>query len=161
MIILKISTDSLEWLFVIRILDAFNFGSSIKRLTSTFNANVESAVFNDGHTTNLFKPSKGVRQGCPLSRFLFILSARLLFIKIRHDPGVKGNHPLDMKWMQTPVMILGAHFSYDKEENDDSDFSLKLRKLQTNWICGVLEASLYLVVLITTTIGISQIMYSA
>ena len=100
-------------------------------MTSTFNANVESAVFNDGYTTNLFKLSKGVRQGCRLSPFLFILSARLLFIKIRHDPGVKGNHPLDMKWMQTPVMILGAHFSYDKEENDDSDFSLKLRKLQT------------------------------
>ena len=36
-----------------------------------------------------------------------------------------------MKWMQTPVKILGVHFSYDKKGNDDLYFSLKLRKLQT------------------------------
>ena len=39
--------------------------------------------------------------------------------------------PLDMKWMHTPVKILGIHFSYDKKGNGDLNFSLKLRKLQT------------------------------
>jgi len=82
--------DSLEWPFIMRILDAFNFGSSIKRWISTFYTNVESAVLNNGYTTNWFEPSKGVRQGCPLSPFLFILSAELMSIKLRYDPGVKG-----------------------------------------------------------------------
>ena len=82
--------DSLEWPLIMTILDAFNFGSSIKRWISTFYTNVESAVLNNGYMTNWFKPSKGVRQGCPLSPFLFILSAELMSIKLRHDPGVKG-----------------------------------------------------------------------
>ena len=82
--------DSLEWPLIMRILDAFNFGSSIKRWISTFYTNVESAVLNNGYMTNWFKPSKGVRQGCPLSPFLFILSAELMSINLRHDAGVKG-----------------------------------------------------------------------
>ena len=199
--------DSLEWPLIMRILDAFNFGSSIKRWISTFYTNVESAVLNNGYMTNWFKPSKAVRQGCPLSPFLFILSAELTSIKLRHDPGVKGinlfgneiklsqfaddtnlfcadlisveralnlvndfgriaglrlnmkktkaiwlgkwannkTNPLDMKRIHIPVKILGVHFSYDKRGNDDLNFNLKLRKLQTNWISGVLEASRYLV----------------
>ena len=43
--------DSLERPFIMRILDAFNFGSSIKRWISTFYTNVESAVLNNGYTT--------------------------------------------------------------------------------------------------------------
>ena len=82
--------DSLERPLIMRILDAFNFGSSIKQWISTFYTNVESAVLNNGYMTNWFKPSKGVRQGCPLSPFLFLLSAELMSIKLHHDPGVKG-----------------------------------------------------------------------
>ena len=83
------AVDSLEWPFIMRTLDVFNFGSSIKRWISTFYTYTESAILNNGYTTNWFKPSKGVRQGCPLSPFLFILSAELMSIKICHNEGVK------------------------------------------------------------------------
>ena len=65
-------------------------GSSKKRWISTFYTNVESAVLNNGYMTNWFKPSKGVRQGCPLSPFLFILSAELMSIKLRTTRGSKA-----------------------------------------------------------------------
>ena len=61
--------DSLELPFIMRILDAFNFGSSIKRLISTFYTNIESAILNNGYTMNWFKPSKGVRKVVLSHRF--------------------------------------------------------------------------------------------
>ena len=54
--------DSLEWGYKMNTLDAFNFGTSIKRWTSTSYTNIESAVINNGFLTNWFKPSRGVRQ---------------------------------------------------------------------------------------------------
>ena len=71
-------------------LDIFNFGASIKRWISTFYTNIESAPINNGFTTNWFKPSRGVRQGCPLSPYLLVLSVELLSNKIRQDPNIKG-----------------------------------------------------------------------
>jgi len=71
-------------------LDIFNFGTRIKWWISTFYTNIESAVINNGFTTNWFKPSRGVRQGCPLSPYLFVLSVELLSNKIRQDPSIKG-----------------------------------------------------------------------
>ena len=82
--------DSLEWPFIMKTLDYFNFGSDIKQWASTFYTNIESAVLNNCFATNWFRPSKGVRQGCPLSPYLFILSAEILSVKIRQDSSVKG-----------------------------------------------------------------------
>ena len=82
--------DSLEWSFTMNTLDIFNFGTRIKWWISTFYTNIESAVINNGFTTNWFKPSRGVRQGCPLSPYLFVLSVELLSNKIRQDPSIKG-----------------------------------------------------------------------
>ena len=47
-------------------------------------------MLNNGFATNWFRPSKGVRQDCPLSPYLFILSAEILSVKIRQDSSVKG-----------------------------------------------------------------------
>ena len=82
--------DSLEWPFIMKTLDDFNFGTDFKRWVSTFYTNIESAVLNNGFATDWFKPSRGVRQGCPLSPYLFILSAEILAHKIRQDPELKG-----------------------------------------------------------------------
>ena len=47
-------------------------------------------MLNNGFATNWFKPSAGVRQGCPLSPYLFILTAELMSDKIRQSIDFKG-----------------------------------------------------------------------
>ena len=82
--------DSLEWDFMHRTLKAFNFEPVIRKWVSILYNDVESGVMNGGYMTNYFKTSRGVRQGCPLSPFLFILSVELLALKIRHILECKG-----------------------------------------------------------------------
>ena len=71
-----------------QVLSIFNFGASIKRWIETFYCNAENSVINNGFTTRQLKLSRGVKQGCPLSSYLFILSAEILATKIRQDNSV-------------------------------------------------------------------------
>ena len=73
-------------------LDTLNFGEGIKRWISVFYANIETAVLNNGFAAKWLKPSRGVRQGCPLSPYLFVLSAEILAAKIRQNNLIKGIH---------------------------------------------------------------------
>ena len=82
--------DTIEWEFIQKTLALFNFGESIQRWISTFYTNLESSVLNNGVCTNSFKLSRGVRQGCPLSPYLFILSVEILACKIRQDKEIEG-----------------------------------------------------------------------
>ena len=216
--------DSLEWPFIMRTLDAFNFGTSIKKWISTFYTNIESAALNNGFLTKWFRPSRGVRQGCPLSPYLFILSAEIMANKLRQEPSIKGikilgneqklsqyaddtniccadlasvekslevvenfgnlsglklnrkktkaiwlgrceknkSNPLQLKWLRSPVKILGIYVSYDESGNKQMNFNLKLRKLQTNLdMWKARDLTLFGRVLIIKSLGLSQLVYSA
>ena len=64
--------------------------------------------------------------------------------------------------MHIPVRILGIDFSYDEKGSDDLNFSLRLRKLQTKLdMWSARSLTLFGRGLITKTLGISQIIYSA
>ena len=82
--------DTLEWQFIMKVLDLFNFGENVKRWIRIFYTNIESTVLNNGFTTNWIKPTRGVRQGCPLSPYLFILSVEILSNKLRQTTEING-----------------------------------------------------------------------
>ena len=84
------SFDSIEWNFISKALELFNFGPVVRKWFSLLYNDVESAVMNAGFLSNYFKVSRGVRQGCPLTLFLFILAVEILACKIRQDPSYKG-----------------------------------------------------------------------
>ena len=82
--------DSIEWNFIKRSLELFNLGPFLTRRFSILYNNSEAAVMNAGYMTDYFTVSRGVRQGCPLSPFLFTLSVELLALKTRQEPNCKG-----------------------------------------------------------------------
>jgi len=51
-----------------------------------------SIIINNGHFSERFQIKNGVRQGCPLSSFLFLISSGLLSKYIEKDNTIKGIH---------------------------------------------------------------------
>ena len=70
--------------------------------------------------------------------------------------------PLQLKWLNQPVKILGIYFSYDENKNKYLNFDLKIQKLQTkldSWKARNL--TLFGKVLIIKSLGLSQLLYAA
>ena len=82
--------DSLNWNFVSRSLESFGFGTSFLAWIRTFYKNITSCVANNGFFTPSLKLKRGVRQGDPLSRSVFIIVLELLAISIRNNGQIKG-----------------------------------------------------------------------
>ncbi len=52
--------------------------------------NIESTILNNSNTGIYLKLQREVRQGCPLSAYLFITTLETLANKIRNDSNIKG-----------------------------------------------------------------------
>ena len=82
--------DSIDWTFMLKCLDAFGFGPTIIRWVETFYNGITSCVLNNGISTPYFELQRGVRQGDPLSPYLFIIAAEILAVTIRSREDIRG-----------------------------------------------------------------------
>ena len=82
--------DSLEWSFVKKTLHYFNFGPQMRKWVDIFYSDIESSIINYGHISERFSLGRGVRQGDPLSPYLFILATEILASTITNHEGIKG-----------------------------------------------------------------------
>ena len=82
--------DSLEWPFIHDTLRSYGFGASLIKWVKTLYSHTESCILNNGWASNFFEIQRGVRQGRPLSPYLFILSAEVLATAIRKNTNIKG-----------------------------------------------------------------------
>jgi len=71
-------------------LKKFNFGHDILQWVKTFYNSIQSCVINNGVSSNFFTLDHGVRQGDPLSPYLFIIAVETLAIAIRQKESIRG-----------------------------------------------------------------------
>ena len=61
-----------------------------EKWVKVFYTDISSCVINNGHISNCFNLTRGVRQGCPLSCYIFIMCAELMSIAIRCNENIRG-----------------------------------------------------------------------
>ena len=81
---------SLEWNYLLKCRQYFNFCPNFIRCVSAFYKNIQSCVINNGITSDYFTLQRGVRQGDPLSPYLSVIAAEVLGIAVRQDKEIKG-----------------------------------------------------------------------
>ena len=79
--------DRVDWGFMVSTLKDMRFGPSFVSWVELFYCQVRSSVNVNGHLTDLFQLSRGVRQGCPLSPLLYVV---LFAVNIRSNPRIQG-----------------------------------------------------------------------
>ena len=86
----KKAFDTIEWDFINSCLKKFNFGPDIQNWVKILYNNVSSCVLNNGFASEFFSVERGVRQGCPLSGLLFVISIEILARAIKNDTAIKS-----------------------------------------------------------------------
>ncbi len=82
--------DSLDFNYIHKCLEFYNFGENFRKAVKTLYTNLSSVILYNGHCTESFSVSRGVRQGDPLSPFIFILAVDPMAAALKYNENVKG-----------------------------------------------------------------------
>ena len=82
--------DSMSHSFLLTVLKRFGFGPSFCSWIKTCYNGISSCVMNEGFSTGYFKIERGVRQGDPLSPYLFLVVIETLAQALRNEVSLKG-----------------------------------------------------------------------
>ena len=82
------------------------FGPSFIGWVKLLYSDIRSSVIINGYTSRSFKPSRGVRQGCPLSPLLYVFTMEVVGVSIRANPAITGLH---LRGSVTPLPVLSLY----------------------------------------------------
>ena len=106
--------DRLEWNFLTLVLKAFGFSAKFTSLIHQCLSTVQFSILLNGGQCPSFLPSQGIRQGDPISPYLFILGSEVLMRLINREISlgrlsavkVSGNAPSISKLCYADDLIL-------------------------------------------------------
>ena len=114
-------------IFLYETLSAFGFGSSFIQWVRTFYQNISSCVINNGFATGHFSIQRGVRQGDPLSPYLYIIVLEVLAIRICGDANIRG---VNADGNEIKLEIFAADLTgFAKNENHLINFLIQWKNL--------------------------------
>lgn len=107
----KAAFDSLDHRFLMRALESYNLGEYFLSWIATLYSASESCVLNGGQSSGWFPFQKGIRQGYPISPFLFALAVEGLADAIRDNALIRGIDLLDthtkiLQFADDPTLFL-------------------------------------------------------
>ena len=82
--------DRVDWSFSYSTLTRMGFGSSFINWVRLLYTDISSSALVNGYQTRAFKPSRGVRQGCPLSQLLYILTMEVIAVNVGKNLAIVG-----------------------------------------------------------------------
>ena len=146
--------DSISWAFLNKTLNFFNFGDNIKKWVQTFYNDIKTCVSINGQYSQWFDIERGVRQGDPLSPYLYLLCAEILSILLRQNNKIKGlklnnfEYKLSQFADDTALCLDGSEESFTEAIQilqfyaDLSGLKMNYEKTQVVWIgcrkkCGI------------------------
>lgn len=136
--------DSISHQFLLHVLNAFGFGNTFCSWIKTLYNDVSSCVMNGGHSTGYFDIKRGVRQGDPLSPYLFVLAIEILTLCIRNDKNIRGiklgqNEIKQVLYADDITLFLQDRESIKRVQQIFEAFEkisgLKVNKEKTNLVC--------------------------
>ncbi len=82
--------DRIEWSAVYKTMQLFNFGEKYINWVKLLYNDCLSCTSNNGHSSEWFTPSRGLRQGCPMSPYLYLLCGEIFANLVRNSNKIKG-----------------------------------------------------------------------
>ena len=102
--------DSLNWEYIETVMKGFGFGPDMLNLVRSIYASTDgdslpqSVVQLNGFLSQPYSLNRGVRQGCPLSCYLFLLCIEPLLAYIRSSNAIRGYQHWRLKLLLTQMI---------------------------------------------------------
>ena len=82
--------DSVGWESIIDTMKVLGFGENYIGWIKVIYKNIATCIANNGFHSSWFQPSRGTRQGCCLSPYLFLLVVEILAIAVWEHKNIRG-----------------------------------------------------------------------